>query len=177
MNGSSSAERRVDVRDGNYRQPFLDSHRAVAACARELTRLGDEIALGVEALGGADVEHKAVVRQSPDRCIVQLGPVALTLTWLRNNQDSVATGELLVIIWRGAVAPRTQHQPERRSTRPAPLPPTPLWEQVLTPAAENEATWAWQPREADARQCSSTELAAQCVERLRAAYAESDRAA
>jgi hypothetical protein len=173
MIGSSSAERLVDVRDSNYRQPFLGSHRAVAACARELARLSDEVLLGVAALPGAMAEEKAVVRRSPDRCIVQLGPVALTLAWLRSSLDSVATGELLVIVWRGAVAPRTQHQPERPATRPAPLPATALWEQVLTAVADSEASWAWQPHEADVAPCSSTELAARCLERLTVAYLES----
>jgi hypothetical protein len=166
-----SPERFTDGRD-NYRQPFLTSHRALSACTRELARLSDEIASGVAALSGVDVEHKAVVRQSPDRCIVQLGPVALTLAWLRGGQDSVATGELLVIVWRGAVAPRAQHQPERPSTRRAPLPATPLWEQVLTAVADNEASWGWQPQAADSGLFSSSELAARCVSQLRTAYLE-----
>jgi hypothetical protein len=177
MFGNSSAEHLIDVRDNNYRQPFLASHRALAACTRELARLSDEVVLGVAALPGAGVEHKAVVRQSPDRCIVQLGPVALTLAWLRSTHESVATGELLVIVWRGAVAPRRQHQPERPATRPAPLPATPLWEQVLTAVGDSEASWAWQPHSADLGRCSSTELAARCVERLRVAYMESEQPA
>jgi hypothetical protein len=175
MIGSTSAERLVDVRDNSHRPPFLASHRAVAACARELARLSEEIVLGAVALSSTTVEHKAVVRQSPDRCIVQLGPVALTLAWLRSSNDSVAAGELLVIVWRGAVAPRKELLPERRSTRPAPLPATALWEQVLTAVADSEQTWAWQPRAADLGRCSSTELAARCVERLRVAYLESDQ--
>jgi hypothetical protein len=104
---------------------------------------------------------------------VQLGPVALTLAWLRSSHDSVAAGELLVIVWRGVVAPRMRHEPERPATRPAPLPATPLWEQVLTVIADSEETWAWQPHDTKIKPCSSTELAARCVERLRVAYLES----
>jgi hypothetical protein len=167
-----SFPRFADGRD-NYRQSFLDSHRALSACARELTRLTEEIAVGVEALSDVAVDHKAVVRQSPDRCIVQLGPVALTLAWLRGGLESVAAGELLVIVWRGAVAPRTQHQPERPSARRLPLPATPLWEQVLTAVADNESSWGWQSIRADVGPYSSSELAARCVERLRAAYVAS----
>jgi hypothetical protein len=128
---------------------------------------------GVAALSGTTVEHKAVVRQWPDRYIVQLGPVALTLTWLRNNHDSVATGELLAIVWRGVVAPRRAYEPERPDKGPTPLPATPLWEQVLTAVGNSEADWGWQPRHPAAERCSSTELAATCVERLRVAYLES----
>jgi hypothetical protein len=166
----STAERVIEVRGNNHREPFLNSHRALAVCTRELARLSDEIVRGVAALSGATVEHKAVVRQSPDRCIVQLGPVALTLTWLRSSHDSVATSELLVIVWRGAVAPRRTYEPERPDTRPAPLPATSLWEQVLTAVGDSETEWAWQPQDPEIGQCSSTELAARCVERLRVAY-------
>jgi hypothetical protein len=142
-------------------------------CTRELARLSDEVVRGVAALSGTPVEHKAVVRQWPDRCIVQLGPVALTLAWLRSSHDSVATGELLAIVWRGAVAPRRTYAPERPDKRPAPLPATALWEQVLTAVGDSEAEWRWQPHHAAAGRCSSTELAASCVERLRVAYLES----
>jgi hypothetical protein len=171
---TSSAERSAEPPHNNYfRQPFLGSHKAVAACSREFVRLSREVLEGVSALPGAAADEKAVVRQSPDRCIVQLGPVALTLGWLRSTHDSVATGELLVIVWRGAVAPRTRHQPERPVTGPAPLAATALWEQVLTPVGDSEASWAWQPRGTEVGRCSSSELALRCVEQLRVAYVES----
>ncbi len=169
MFGSSSDHHLLD--DRRYGQPFLTSYRAFAACTRELTRLTDDVLDAVAALPlGPD--DKAVVRRSPDRCIVQLGPVALTLAWLRGAQDSVADGELLVIVWQGAVAPRTQHQPERPTKGPAPLGATPLWEEVLVPAGESAETWAWQPRTADSATCSSAELAVRCAKRLGAAYGE-----
>jgi hypothetical protein len=171
---NTSSHRLVDDRPSRYGQPFLASHRALAACTRELARLSDEVVVGVVALAGAVAEEKAAVRRSPDRCIIQLGPVALTLAWLRSSRDSVATGELLVIVWRGAVAPRQQHQPERPATRPTAIPATVLWESVLTAAADSEEAWAWEPRAADMRRCSSKELAARCVEQLRVAYLESE---
>lgn len=171
---SSSAHQLLgEDRHSRFGVPFLASHRAFAVCTRELARLADEVVRGVTALPGAVPTEKATVRRSPDRCIVQLGPVALTIAWLRANHDAVAAGELLVIVWRGAVAPRNQHQPERPATGPAPLGATPLWEQVLTPAAESEETWAWQPNGDDqVGRCSSAELATRCVGRLRAAYLE-----
>jgi hypothetical protein len=132
--------------------------------------LSDEVSSGVAALQGPTAEEKPTVRRSPERCIVQVGPVALTLAWLRGNLDSVAEGELLVIVWRGEVAPRQRHQPERPGTGPAPLGATPLWEQVLTPFGDSEATWTWQPIDDEIGRCSSTELAARCVGRLGAAY-------
>lgn len=170
MTGGSSGHRLID--DRYTRQPFLATHRALAACAREFGRLSDEVVEGVAALPSTNVEHKATARQSPSRCIVQLGPVALTIAWLRGPHDSVETGELLAIVWRGAVAPRQKHEPERHLMVRAPLAATPLWEQVLTAVAETEATWAWQSKDAAVGRCSSAELAARCVERLRVAYSE-----
>ena len=170
---TSAAERPIDAPNNNYfRQPFLGSHKALAACAREFVRLSKEVVDGVAALPGATPEEKAVIRQSPDRCIVQLGPVALTLAWLRSTHDSVAMGELLVIVWRGSVAPRNRHEPERRAAGPAPLGATQLWEQVLTPVGDSEANWGWQPRGAEGERCSSTELAVRCLDQLRVAYLE-----
>ena len=101
--------------------------------------------------------------------------MALTIGWLRSSHDSVAAGELLVIVWHGAVAPRTRHQPERPAAGPAAVGATPLWEQVLTAAGDSEETWLWQPQHGDRTgQCSSAELAARAVGRLRAAYLESE---
>jgi hypothetical protein len=157
-----------------YGVPFLASHRALAACTRELTRLADEVVRGVAAFSAAAAAEKANVRRSPDRCIVQLGPVALTIAWLRGAHDAVDAGELLVIVWHGSVAPRTQHQPERRVATAATAGATPLWEQVLTAVGDSEDSWAWQPQgdEPMVGRCSSLELAARCVGRLRAAYVE-----
>ena len=171
LESSSAPHLLGDDRHTRFGLPFLASHRALAVCTRELARLGDEVVRGVAALAAAAPTEKATVRRSPDRCIVQLGPVALTIAWLRGNHDAVAAGELLVIVWRGAVAPRQRHQPERPATGPAPLGATPLWEQVLAAVGDSEQTWAWQPQNDDQiGRCSSTELAAYCVARLRAAY-------
>ena len=110
-----------------------------------------------------------MTRQSPGRCIVQLGSVALTVTWLNGTAGEVADGELLCIVWRGQVAPRGEHQFERVS-QAAPVAATVVWEQVLLAAATGAADWTWQPKAADTGGWTSAELAAQCVERLRDAF-------
>jgi hypothetical protein len=171
MTDSELAER-VDTRGTNHRQSFLGSHRAFAACTREFARLSDEIRQSVAALPGVATDEKTTVRQSPDRFIVQLGPVALTIAWLRHGSDMVESGELLVIVWRGVVAPSQRVQPERPRVGPAPFAATALWEQVFTPIAEDETSWAWQPINQRGESWSSTSLSAMCVERLRAAYQE-----
>jgi hypothetical protein len=175
MLGPSPA-RDLDSDRTNYGRPFLSSVRAHAACTRELGRLGDEVLRSVAAVGGALRDETPTVRRSPDRCIVQLGPVALTFAWLRGSDDSIASGELLVIVWRGAVAPRKDHNPERPSKGPAPLGATPLWEQVLTAVGESEQTWAWRPHGDEIGRCSSAELADRCVSHLQAAYLASEPA-
>ena len=171
--GSSSTDddHTLDDRPDPYGPTFLASHRALAACSREVARLSDRIVRGVTALPAPMASEKATVRRSPDRCIVQLGPVALTVAWLRSSHESVAAGELLVIVWRGIVAPPQQHQPERPGLG-SPLAATAVWEEVLVPVAESEESWAWQPRGDGIARCSSTELASRCLGRLSAAYVE-----
>jgi len=154
------------------RPSFLASHRALSVCTRELELLAVTVVRGVTALTNAGLDAKSKERLSPGRCIVQLGPVALTITWLRSTIDSVADGDLLVIIWQGAVAPRGEHLPERMTTRHAPLAVKSLWEAVFVAAGTDQATWAWQPKADATTSYSSVELAAQCVERLRVAYEE-----
>jgi hypothetical protein len=61
----------TDVLD---REDFLDSHRALAVCAREFDRLADDISKRVADLEDDAKGLKAEVRRSPGRCIVQLGP-------------------------------------------------------------------------------------------------------
>jgi hypothetical protein len=169
MASSSQAQRVVDVGDGLDRPSFLGSHRAIGACTRELGRLSDEIEERVLALAGG-IEEKPDIRRSPGRCIVQMGRVALTVAWLRSTLDTVADGELLVIVWRGTVAPQAHRRPERRAQQGTPLGATEVWEEVLSAAATDEASWSWRPEEADVGGYSSAELAERCVERLRVAH-------
>ena len=170
MSGGSSTERSEYERDAIEPQAYLTTHRAQAACGRELGRLMDEVIGRVNALRAAGIEDKPVIRQAPDRCIVQLGPVALTIGWLRGAMESIATGELLVIVWRGMVAPASNYTPERASAGPGLHAATSLWEQVLLPAGQSEAEWNWRSAKSDAEQCSSTVLAERCVEQLRLAH-------
>jgi len=159
------------------RPSFLASHRALAVCKHELEQLTAGVVRGVAELATAGVDQKSKERLSPGRCIVQLGPVALTITWLRSAIDSVADGDLLVIVWRGAVAPRAEYLPERMTTQRTLVAATAVWEDVFTAAGTDQASWAWQSKDASVNGYSSAELAAQCVERLRVAYEECRAAA
>jgi hypothetical protein len=154
----------TDVDDSTL--AFLSSHRAVSVCARELSRLSDAIADAASAFARETGHEAPTLRRAPDRCIVQLGPVALTVAWLRNGSDSPVGGELLAIVWRGTIAPRGDHLPERLNGRPIMVPPVELWEQSFVPSAASEATWHWHPESREREGFASQELAAFCVHQL-----------
>jgi hypothetical protein len=178
------AERRADARTDEVRASFITSHRAAAVCTRELSRLYDAIADGLEAWGigtpragdDAKVADAPVVRRMPARCLVQVGPVALTVAWLQRAHGTVADGELLVVVWKGAVAVQAPRGFERTADRAGASSATSVWETVLTATAESEAGWAWVPADVADVTLSSTALANQCIERLRDAHAECARA-
>ena len=176
MLAHSPAQRVPHDRGTSNRESYLSSYRALAACTREFARLAEDVVHGVAALRADGVEEKPDVRLTPGRCIVQLGPVAVTLTWLRSTLDTAADGELLVIVWRGTVAPHPSVVPERREQAGALQPATALWEEVFAAAAASEAGWSWRPTDADIGGYSSVELAARAVERLRLAYLDAHAA-
>ena len=109
--------------DAQDRRPFIESHRALAVRTREFERLIDGVVRGASTVRGpaAPGEDVAVVRRAPDRCVVQLGPVALTIAWLRSTIDSVAEGQLLVIVWRGVIAPTGPYAPDRTTALASPV--------------------------------------------------------
>lgn len=168
--------------DLDSRGEFTTSFRAQAACTRELSRLYDEITAGVAAWRGPSrAADRApdepppgapVIRRSPDRCLVQVGPVALTLAWLLRAQRTVADGELLAVVWRGVVGVRAPRVFERSDHPVAASSATALWEMVLTVDAPSEARWEWAPVSTAETAMSSSELARRCVEHLRAAHTE-----
>ena len=152
------------------RPSFLASHRALAVCTREFGKLSDGIVDRVEALAGTGAVEKPVVRAMPGRCIVQLGPVALTIAWLRSTLDSVADGQLLVIVWRGNVAPKMARLPEHMAGRGmSSSVPVALIEETLMAGGNDEASWSWHLA-ADMKDFTSAELADRCVAHLREAY-------
>jgi hypothetical protein len=165
---------RSDVRAHDAPADYTSSFRANAACARELARLYDEIAESLtdgHIAADAKITEEPVVRRSPARCLVQLGPVALTVAWLQRAQGTVADGELLVVVWRGEVAVRTPQGFERAHQHSGATSATALWETVLTVSAQSETQWGWAPA-AGGEAVSSAALARQCADRLRAAHAE-----
>jgi len=169
MTASNLAERLTSSASHLSQDAFLSSHRANAACRRELDRLHAEVGRQLEELTAAGNAERVEVRASPDRWIVQLGPVALTIAWLLGARDAIAEGELLAIVWRGIPGQKRSQLPERLGVTPPPS-ASALWEQVLVPVAPDEATWGWLERGAGTDVRSSADIAAQCVARLQTAY-------
>ena len=160
------AAKRTDAR------PFLSSPRALSVRVREFDRLAQVAVEGVAALAasGAGPVGQPVVRRSPDRCLIQFGSVALTLAWLRHARDSVADGELLVVVWSGIIASPSVTTADLTTTICTPVrSATVLWEQTLQAVAVDQPTWLWRPTDTDIGGYRSAELAEQCVERLRLA--------
>lgn len=148
--------------------PFLSTPRALSACAREFTRLGDCLDEGVAASFGDVIDRKMMtVRRSPERCIIQVGHSAVTVAWIRSRRDS-AEGELLIIHWRGIVAPAIHQQFER--ARELALSAKPVRETVFVAEATSEADWMWRSREEPRDRYSSLSLSALVIERLRMEY-------
>jgi hypothetical protein len=145
---------------------FLGSSRAVAVCSREFERLADTIAK--RATSAAEkVGAKAEVQRMPDRCLVQLGPVALSVSWVRERVDTVATGRLMIAEWQGTVV---------RQPRPADMaatastvnhgPATLMSEKILRADATGEPDWLWRREPVEDLGYASRDLAAHCVESL-----------
>ena len=146
---------------------FLNSARALALCGREFERVADEIAKRVSDAGLllATYEVKAEIRRSPGRCIVQVGPVALTTSWVRARVNTATEGRLLIVEWLGIVARGNERIPERVAIAAGAV-PTSLRESVLKVQATSERDWRWCREAATSINFSAGELAELCVSSL-----------
>jgi hypothetical protein len=156
----------VDERVTKQRDAFLASHRAIAHLGREFDRLAGAVERRVATVNRDEVETPLEVHRVPGRCTVQLGPVALTLSWVRTRPDTVATGRLMIIEWEGRVGGRGAV-----GSGPSAVP---LRETVLRADATRVEDWQWRSDEVVGYAYDSDELAAHCVDSL--AYALQDRA-
>lgn len=152
----------TDVLD---KEDFLDSHRALAVCAREFDRLADDVSKRVMDLEDEAKGLKADVRRSPGRCIAQLGPVALTISWLRTRGETVSHGRLLIVEWNGTVGANGAQEyvngvPTVAVTQTAKV----VRETVYLPEASDEKSWTWRREGKNGRKSyKSPELAKSVV--------------
>lgn len=147
------------------KEEFLDSHRALAVCAREFDRLADDVAKRVMDLEDEAKGLKADVKRSPGRCIVQLGPVALTISWLRTRGETVSQGRLLIVEWTGTVGANGAQEyvngvPTVAVTQTAKV----VSEAVYMAEASDEKSWTWRREGKNVRKAhKSPELAKSVV--------------
>lgn len=149
---------------------FLTTHRAIGVLKREMTRISKELVAGAKLVARERSIDAPEVRQTPDSCIVQLGPVALTISWLRNGSDAPHAGQLMAVVWQGVIAPRGEHSPERLGLRGKRVPPVSVWEESCSVTADSEATWRWHPAGVHGEGFASPELSARLLAQLSAAY-------
>lgn len=162
------------IRDRSESGEFLASHRAHAAATREFGRVTAALVDALRQVARTRGDSAPDVRMAPDRCIVQLGALALTVTHLRAASARPAEGQVLAILWQGQIAARGDHVPERLHARVVPPPPVSVWEESYDPEAESEASWHWCPLSTNERRLTSAELAGQCEAAVRAALGRSD---
>lgn len=158
-------------RDWRDRPPFTATHRAQAICLREVQRLSDEIAKVLRAQHKAGEIPALVVAQAPGRLMVQLGPVALTIAWLRGSLDNAADGQLMVVYWEGVVVHGTRRIPERAPVAAAASART-IAEENYVVVAEDEASWRWHAAVPDDADLTTSELAERCIARLFRVHAD-----
>ena len=161
-----SAPMAGDDRSTQQRDSFLASHRAITHLGREFDRLASEVAKRAATVNRDDAEVPLEVHRVPGRCTVQLGPVALTLSWVRTRPDTVATGRLMIIEWEGQMARGVAGNGGGPN-------PVPLRETVLRADATRVDDWQWKSDDVAGYTYDSSELAAHCVDSL--AYALQDR--
>src|ERR1041385_347597 len=169
MQDNNDAETYERHQYGSDRPAYLASHKSLAACQRELNRLTTALTAQGQAIADRD-GHTATIRRSPDRCILQLGPVALTVAWLKSAMDSVAEGQLLIVVWSGTIAARGKYSPERPA-KPATSTASVIWQDTLAADAEEEGKWAW--RSEASGTVSTDELAKRAVDLLQEALSKS----
>ena len=164
---AASDERLVRDRDS-----YLGSHRSGPACARELERLADDVIQRVESMERDEAAGEIEVRRGAGRCIIQLGPVALTMSWIRSRTDAVIEGRLMIMEWDGIVRRGTDQVPERAPVRHAYQPATLLREDVFVADAATEQTWRWRRDGRSLGTYTSRDLAARCMASLTARLEE-----
>jgi hypothetical protein len=154
------------------RETYLGSHRSGPACARELERLADDVIQRVESMERDEAAGEIEVRRGAGRCIIQLGPVALTMSWIRSRTDAVIEGRLMIMEWDGIVRRGTDQVPERAPVRHAFRPATLLREDVFVADAATEQNWRWRRDGRALGMYTSRDLATRCMASLTARLEE-----
>jgi hypothetical protein len=137
----------------NEAQPYIAQPRAQTALRRELDALTTELASRVKAVGADRTDGHVELHCSPQRLVVQLGSVGLSLSWVAARSGNLADGRLLVIEWEGAIT----HGRGMGGLKTA----SPTREQLFRPEAKGPDDWCWRAEGTAATAYSSRNLAGQ----------------
>jgi len=119
----------------NEAQPYMAQPRAQTALRRELDTLTTELASRVKTVQADSADGHVSLHSSPQRVVLQLGSVGLSLSWVAARTGNLADGRLLVIEWEGAVA----HGGGMGGLKTA----SPTRERVFRPEAKGPDDWCW----------------------------------
>jgi hypothetical protein len=137
----------------NEAQPYMAQPRAQTALRRELDTLTTELASRVKSVGGERTDGHVELHCSPQRLVVQLGSVGLSLSWVAARSGNLADGRLLVIEWEGAIT----HGRGMGGLKTA----SPTREQLFRPEAKGPDDWCWRAEGMPGTAYSSRDLAGQ----------------
>lgn len=137
----------------NEAQPYMAQPRAQTALRRELDVLTTELASRVKSAGADRTDGHVEFHSSPQRLVVQLGTVGLSLSWVAARSGNLADGRLLVIEWAGAIT----HGRGMGGLKTA----SPTHEQLFRPEAKGPDDWCWRADGTAGTAYSSRDLAGQ----------------
>lgn len=137
----------------NEAQPYMAQPRAQTALRRELDNLTTELASRVKSVSVERTDGHVELHCSPQRLVVQLGSVGLSLSWVAARSGNLADGRLLVIEWEGAIA----HGRGMGGLKTA----SPTREQLFRPEAKGPDDWCWHAEGMPGTAYSSRDLAGQ----------------
>ena len=138
---------------------YMAQPRAQSALKREFDALSTELAERVKFESdrlGDSKEKQFEIHCAPQRLVVQLGPVGLSMSWVADRSGNLADGRLLVIEWDGAITHRNHAGGGGLKTA------SPTREQLYRPEAKGPDDWCWRPEGGEGSAYSSRNLAGQC---------------
>ena len=145
----------------------LTATRASHLSTKEFERLTKLIEVAVAELGSQVEDLTCSVRNTPGRCIAQVGNAALTVSWVRTIRDESAGARLMVLEWDGKIEQHHDIIPERTLYRPAPRRTAQLVsETAFTVDADGDDHWFWRKTDDKRTQFESERLAATFIKSL-----------
>jgi hypothetical protein len=133
---------------------FMSQPRALTALRHEFETLTAQLAEHVKFESNRLGDVQAELHTAPQRLVVQIGSVALTMSWVAGRSGKIVDGRLMVIEWSGAVAHRRQMGGLQTAS--------PVREMSYRAEAKSPDDWCWRPEGMEGVAYSSKNLAGQC---------------